>query len=92
MFSLLLYGVKISIDVDRGFEVGEIVVGNGIEMISADLRILKSARGYHGRVIGDRCSPVDLAYALDALKYNYKILEGKKLLADKDPLPPGATP
>jgi len=92
MFKVSLYHVMISIDVKNGFEVGDLVVGEGSESIASDLQIIKKARGYYGRVIGNRCSPMDLVSALDLRDYRYSILQGEELLKDKDPLPEGATP
>jgi hypothetical protein len=88
MFKLRINDTVISIDVKKGHQVGDL----SILRPSAITNLIKKERGYHGRIIGNRCSPIDIVFALDLMGYPYKILAGEDLLSDEDPVPPGATP
>lgn len=83
---------EVSIDSDSPDKSAPIVVTGGIPALANHLQdMLSKSVGFHGRLLGQECSPLDLHAVLVITGLKFQILEGEEILAmPQTPIPDGA--
>jgi len=88
MFSIRFFGVQADIPVSNGNQKSKISWRGKPSIVRGVKEDMRGLPGYSPGGFHDIASPKDIVAALEFIKADFTILQGKSLLNDPDPEPP----